>query len=372
MSAFTFTETETTESILQAITTVIPNVTNIPDLELELLPVKDFTLIPEVVGISPITNRQHYSAYATGSYADVFRALSKAEGTNGEVVVFKVFRDAHLGSEEKDREEAKRVFVKRLRRECAVWGMLRHRNISRLWGVVIHPELSSAGLVSSFRPHGALGDFIEKRTPYDCITMAQGIACALEYIHAITPDPVVHGDLTPANILVDYDETKKEFFPLLTDFGKSRVMDKHGYTTTVSTMTPLYRAPEVFTDLEDATEATNHRLVPRSDVYSLGMLLYKLITGHDPFYKEHFLFPIAMGIAIAEEGLRMTKDKYPVPSQYEWCWPIMDRCWEYKADERLTSKEAHRYLRKGPGADGTTTPVSISFVAADAATAPSP
>ncbi|KAF6759337.1 kinase-like domain-containing protein [Ephemerocybe angulata] len=283
------------------------------------------------------------------------------------MVVFKVFRDAwSLGTGTKEREEATWLFVKRLRRECAVWGMLKHRNISRLWGVVIHPELSSAGLVSSFMPHGDLGEFIKKKIPYDCITMAQGVACALEYLHAITPGPVVHGSVTPANILIDYDETTKKFFPLLTGFGRSRVMERHGYTTSVSNMHPLYHAPEIVAD-DDATEDTNKRLVPGSDVYSLGMLLYKLITGHDPFYKERFSFPIALSIAIAEEGLRMTKDKYPVPSQYEWCWPIMEACWEFKAEERLTSKEAYRRLRKGPGADGTSTPVPITFVAANEA-----
>ncbi|KAF6745657.1 kinase-like domain-containing protein [Ephemerocybe angulata] len=396
-----------TQVIHEAITTVKPEITNLPELQLPILEHEDFDLIP-AEGISDITGNQHYHPFATGSYANVYKALSKAEATIGVSggskatinavalsvliaypykveVVIKVFRDAHLAIGENKEEERK--FIRRIRRECGVWKMLNHHNISQLWGIVIHPELSSAGLVSCYRKHGALDEFMQTGAVYDRVGIAEGIACALQYMHSFTPDPVVHGDLTPANILVEFDEDTKTYFPLLTDFGKSRVMEKRGYTTTVSKMTPLYRAPELFIESDDQNVVGssddpeivengdgNKCMFPGSDVYSLAMILYRLITDQNPFHKERVAFPMALSIQISdpENPLRMTKDKYPIPDEFDWCWPIMEGCWAYDAKERLTSKEVHKRLCLRGGPDVPSIPAPITIVAADETSLPSP
>lgn len=63
--------------------------------------------------------------------------------------------------------------AKRLRREYAVWGGLTHRNILPLIGLAIHEYLPSPGLVSEFKSHGNLLDFMERRKDFDRLHMVR-------------------------------------------------------------------------------------------------------------------------------------------------------------------------------------------------------
>ncbi len=96
------------------------------------------------------------------------------------------------------------------------------------------------------------------------------IARAVDYLHA---HGIVHRDLKPANILLDEDQR-----PLVSDFGLALVADDQATATAGGMIvgTPAYMAPE---------QATGHaeKLSARSDIFSLGVILYELITGLSPF-----------------------------------------------------------------------------------------
>ncbi|TEB24380.1 kinase-like protein, partial [Coprinellus micaceus] len=144
-------------------------------------------------------------------------------------VAVKVFRGAHLSANTDNKKE---LYKKRLFREYEVWGRVEHRNVLRLEGVFICDILPSPGLVSEFKEHGDLLTFMQRKFTFDRLAMARDIACGLQYLHA---QDVVHGDLTLPNILVDVDRATGLYFPLITDFGKSRLYEKAGYTTEVNT-----------------------------------------------------------------------------------------------------------------------------------------
>jgi serine/threonine protein kinase len=91
---------------------------------------------------------------------------------------------------------------------------------------------------------------------------------ALEYLHSQTP-PLVHRDVKPANIRID-----PEGNPILVDFGLVKRFDPHhGTTTGAMAVSPGYSPPEQYG--HGSTDA-------RSDIYSLGATLYKLLTGVEP------------------------------------------------------------------------------------------
>jgi serine/threonine protein kinase len=109
------------------------------------------------------------------------------------------------------------------------------------------------------------------------VAIARPIAAALDVAHA---GGIVHRDLKPKNIFLALDGA--EVVPKLLDFGVAKLMHDTGELTVSGAVlgTPLYMSPE---------QARGERVDERSDVYSLGVLCYELLTGQLPFKSETLL-----------------------------------------------------------------------------------
>ncbi|KAJ3516529.1 hypothetical protein NMY22_g14186 [Coprinellus aureogranulatus] len=238
-------------------------------IDLKVIPETEFHLIES--SFFEMGGRAAFAPVASGGYADIYKAKMKGRDGKEKYVVAKVFRNAHL--KYGDSDEDKVEYIERLRREYAVWSLLRHPNILPLIGLVIHKNLSSPGLVSDYKEHRDLFSFSKVNPNYDRLHMGRGIACGLEYLHRMG---VVHGDLKIVDILVD-QETKHNgrvsFFPLIADFGTSRVLEKEGYITRASTQM-LYAPPEVL-EFDGPGRPTTSILTPASDVYSFALVLLR-------------------------------------------------------------------------------------------------
>jgi len=114
----------------------------------------------------------------------------------------------------------------------------------------------------------------EKLNLRDRLTLFLKICAAVEYAHT---QKVVHRDLKPSNILIKANGT-----PHLLDFGIAKVLDPELHPDTLieptatnfRMMTPEYASPE---------QIRGEAVTPLSDLYSLGVLLYELLTGHRPY-----------------------------------------------------------------------------------------
>ncbi|TVU12422.1 hypothetical protein EJB05_46066 [Eragrostis curvula] len=160
--------------------------------------------------------------------------------------------------------------------EVAILSRVRHPHLVTLLGACSE----SSTLVYEFLPNGSLEDFLvcpdKRRTLLwqTRIRIIAEICSALIFLHKNKPHPVVHGDLKPANILLDANLVSK-----LSDFGISRLLiqSSTNNTTLYRTMhpvgTPLYMDPEFLATGE---------LTPQSDAYSFGIVVLRLLTGKNP------------------------------------------------------------------------------------------
>ncbi len=177
-------------------------------------------------------------------------------------VAIKVPRDGGLSA------EAKAVFLK----EARATATIHHANVCPVYGADTHDEIPY--FVMRFVP-STLEKLLDRlrgaMRPRTAVAVARKLALGLVAAHA---QGVVHRDLKPANVL--YDEANSEV--LIADFGLARIVDTSVAASTGGGKgTPLYMSPE------QCSPAQFGAVGPLSDVYSLGVIFYEMLTGKVPF-----------------------------------------------------------------------------------------
>jgi serine/threonine-protein kinase len=164
--------------------------------------------------------------------------------------------------------EADPILFDRFQREAGIGEKLNHPKVMRVFG---GEKRSRIYMVMEWCDGRLLRQILDEgRLPQDrAIRIAVGVLDALEYIHA---NGVVHRDLKPENIMVDADDNVK-----LIDFGiagdtAARRLTYANFTATLGT--PNYISPE---------QVKGKRGDGRSDIYSMGVILYEMLTGKLPF-----------------------------------------------------------------------------------------
>ena len=164
--------------------------------------------------------------------------------------------------------EADPILFDRFKREAAIGERLDHPNVMRVFG---DDHRSRIYMVMEWCPGRLLRDILDEgRLPQDrAIRIAIEVLKALDYIHA---NGVVHRDLKPENIMVDdHDHIKLIDFGIAGDTA-SRRLTYANFTTMLGT--PNYIAPE---------QVKGKRGDGRTDIYSMGVILYEMLTGKLPF-----------------------------------------------------------------------------------------
>src|SRR5437588_1789850 len=184
-----------------------------------------------------------------------------------------------------------RETLARFRREAQAAASLDHPNILPIYEV----SESDDGLPffsMKFAPGGTLQQVAPalRNNPRQCVALVAKITRAVQYAHS---HGILHRDLKPGNILLD---ARGE--PLVTDFGLAKWLDTtHDFTRTLMVFgTPGYIAPE---HSENAADLT-----PAVDIYSLGAILFELLTGRPPFIGEHAMSVMRQAAELAAPRVR--------------------------------------------------------------------
>jgi serine/threonine protein kinase len=190
----------------------------------------------------------------TGANSRVVRAF---DPMIGRTVAIKLFPPGLVAGEGRER------FIK----EARVVGQISHSNIVALHDMGIEESSSTPYLVMEYVEGQPLERLLDKGSipfPRACAWIAD-VATALGVAHR---KGIIHGDVKPANILISEEGRIK-----LTDFGMARVASRDAKDTPLLG-TPAYWCPEqILGKPQDG----------RSDIFSLGVVLYEMITGHRPF-----------------------------------------------------------------------------------------
>ncbi len=249
-------------------------------------------------------------------------------------VAIKVFMPALL-LETQQRSE----FLTRFRREADAIAALDHINIVPLYEYGEQNEL--AYLVMPYVTGGTLRDLLEKRGSLpltDAVPIIEQAAAALDYAHA---QGIIHRDLKPGNILFHADGRV-----LLADFGLAKILKEATESTAEITQeipsgitgigtiigTPEYFSPE---------QSTGNLVDRRTDIYSLGIVLYQMLSGHVPFTGAT---PVAIAVKhTTEEPPSLLQYNIAVPYSVE---AVIMKAIAKKPDQRFNSAgEFARALR---------------------------
>jgi len=171
-----------------------------------------------------------------------------------------------LSGQEPDEE---REFRLRFMHEAQAAGRLHHPGIVAIFDVGENPENHDPYIVLECVAGEALNRILarEKKFPLSkALQLAEEIAEALDYAHA---QGVIHRDIKPGNILVTGDGHAK-----IADFGIAKLNLAHFTLPGRVLGTPAYMAPE---------QLSGEAVDGRSDLFSLGVILYAMVTGHSPF-----------------------------------------------------------------------------------------
>jgi serine/threonine-protein kinase len=198
-----------------------------------------------------------------GGMSSVYRARDRLLDRN---VALKVLHEQYAGDEE---------YVERFRREARSVAALSHPNIVTVIDRGEHDGRQF--IVFEYVDGENLKRLIERRGPAPvewALELGIQIARALSFAHQ---NGFVHRDVKPQNVLLNGDGR-----PKVTDFGIARKLDvQHGMTQTGAVLgTSDYIAPE---------QAQGQRVDEHTDVYSLGVVLYELLTNEVPFPGENFV-----------------------------------------------------------------------------------
>jgi serine/threonine protein kinase len=215
------------------------------------------------------------------------------------------------------------AFLERFRRETDAAASMEHPNI-----IPVHEYGERAGLAYLVMPYvsgGTLRDELER-----CGTLSlekvssylEQLAAAVDFAHE---HGVIHRDIKPANVMIT-----PEGRILLADFGLVKIVDERNPQVRITGVgapvgTPDYMSPE---------QVIGEEVDVRADLYSLGVVLYQMITGTTPFHGETPMQIAAQHLQVPPPSAQMMRPDLPIGAEQ-----VLQRALAKRPDDRYRSAQ---------------------------------
>jgi serine/threonine protein kinase len=265
-----------------------------------------------------------------GAFAEVF----KAKDNNGHLVALKIYREAIAKGSTGGSFQGKYT----LEQEYKKGELLAHTNVIRYlnFDYIVHTDsmqrqVSYPVLVMEYADAGSLAGWLRSTMPpteAESVKIIMQILNGLAYLH---DQGIIHRDLKPGNILFKKDR-KGNNVVKISDFGISRDVledNTNRPSTTAGVGTIDYMAPE---QLLKKTYGLNGAISNRTDLWAVGVMFYRMLTGKMPFGEENKDYE-----SIHDEIITKEPDYSHVPARYQ---TVIKACLKKHASERPEDAEA--------------------------------
>ena len=220
-----------------------------------------------------------------GGMALVYRAYDVIESKN---VAVKILKDEYFGNKE---------FMRRFKNESKAISSLSHPNIVKILNVSFGTNFQY--IVMEYVPGITLKEYISKvkKIPHsNVLKIIKQILEALSHAHS---KGIVHRDIKPQNIMISDDNSIK-----VMDFGIAHFFKNEAQTVTNQTIGSVhYISPEQARGLPSTVQ---------SDIYSVGVILYEMLTTHLPFEADNAVSVAIMHMQISPQPLREFDPSIPI------------------------------------------------------------
>ncbi|RHZ61662.1 hypothetical protein Glove_346g160 [Diversispora epigaea] len=203
-------------------------------------------------------------------------------------------------------------------------------NIIKCYGVTQDPQTKNYAFVLKYKQNGDLHHFINKNfETFSWKVKINYLNNIVKGIQSIHDKKIIHRDLHSGNILVNIRHNSNDTYPVISDLGFSKPVNIDSNLSRESQIYGVipYMAPELF---------NNQQYSYASDIYSLGMIMWQMTSGHRPFHDQ-------------EHGPKLILDildgKRPeITEGTPKCWAnLMKRCWHPDPSQRPTTDEIYYF-----------------------------
>lgn len=239
------------------------------------------------------------SVIGQGSAGTVYKAVQELIGRE---VAIKVLHEYLVSDEE---------FIKRFRQEAKASSRLSHPNIITIYDFGVIPQGNRPYIAMDLLVGTPLSDYLSEneRVSLDAaIPLLTQVCSALGEAHR---HGVVHRDVKPENIVL-VERSGQKLYPMVVDFGIARIVEESESAKITRTGTvcgsPTYMSPE---------QCTSSKVDSRSDIYSIGIVIYETLTGEVPFHSDELIRVMSMHLSEPPKPLNQVKPGLIFPDALE-------------------------------------------------------
>lgn len=240
------------------------------------------------------------SVIGQGSAGTVYKAIQELIGRE---VAIKVLHDYLVSDEE---------FIKRFRQEAKASSRLSHPNIITIYDFGVLPKTGRPYIAMDLLRGTPLSEMIADRgylPMEEAIPILSQVCAALAEAHR---QGVVHRDVKPENMVL-VERSGQKMFPIVVDFGIARLVQEESDVAKITRTgtvcgSPTYMSPE---------QCTSSKVDHRSDIYSVGIVIYETLTGTVPFMSDELAKVMAMHLTDPPTPLNKVRPDLQFPEMLE-------------------------------------------------------